>query len=435
MLPVHIPLESRGVHSDDDEEAAFVDRHDTHRDDTGALSARGLVRYYKNNLWSGPLGGSVFRRGASAAANKARAAVAPSSAKASLQKSSAPSLVAKAAAGSVKTQLKGGVAGAAGLKAASGAGKALAAAGSAASSSKNDNSKSPANAALESAGAIVPPLNVAAERLGERIQQAPVQSVTAFTATVGAFSRVASVLALFVGVVLLLFVVHQLFIWFDQDPEKAFDQAAFFLEAVELVWDTGGILINAGVDVANSAFIPVYNGVAYYVAEPVVVLVLEVFSLVFVGSSWNGIIDEAQFPYAGMDCLANAQAAQWCGRYSYYEAKLLGTGYVNDSIIFGTGTARRLSELSADETFVTPEFDMGNLTSALDDLTTLAIAVGAPVADVGAGVLDDVMISSGKQIFDLFMTVIRQLFEVRMYLPIACDVVVKSCAHTPNTLA
>ena len=294
--------------------------------------------------------------------------------------------------------------------AAAGARSAYSASGSATAANKTSKSTSSPGAAT--AGAIVPPLDTAAERLGERIQQAPVQTVSAFSATVGAFSSIASTATLFVGVVLLLFVVHQLFIWFDQDPERAFDQAALLLEVAELVWDTGGILVNAYVDVANSALIPVWNGAAYYVAEPVVALTLEVFSLVFVGSSWNGLFNEAQYPYAGMDCLANAEAAQWCGRYNYYEAKLLGKGYTNDSVLFGTGTARRLSTLAGDDTFVTPEFDISNLTDALDDLTTLFIAVGAPVADVAAGVADEVMISSGKQIFDLFMTVIRSLFEV-----------------------
>lgn len=285
-----------------------------------------------------------------------------------------------------------------------------------ASGSKEDKQDKKPNPALEAAGAVVPPLNVAAERLGERIQQAPLATVTTFTLTVNAFTRTVGFAALFVGVVLLLFIIHQLGIWFDQDPELAFDQAAYFLEALELIWDTFGILLNSFVDVSNAAFIPVYNGMAYYAIEPVVVLTLEVFSLIFVGHSWNGIVDEKSFPYAGMDCLANAEAAQWCGRYQYYENKLLTSGYTNDSLVFGTSTARRLNELSGDDTFVTPQFDMRNLTTALDDLTTLSIAVGAPVADVGAGVLDEVMISQGKVIFDLLMTLIRELFEVFKFL-------------------
>ena len=78
MLPVHVPVGSHIVNSDDDEESAFVDHRGAVGDDTG-ISARGLAKYYANNLWSGALGGSAFRRGASGASNKARAVVAAAS--------------------------------------------------------------------------------------------------------------------------------------------------------------------------------------------------------------------------------------------------------------------------------------------------------------------------------------------------------------------
>jgi uncharacterized protein with PQ loop repeat len=73
------------------------------------------------------------------------------------------------------------------------------------------------------------------------------------------FTRITSAIGLSAAVVLLLFILHQLFLWVDQEPEKAFERAALLLEVVEVVWDTLGILVNAVVDVSNAALIPIWN--------------------------------------------------------------------------------------------------------------------------------------------------------------------------------
>lgn len=49
----------------------------------------------------------------------------------------------------------------------------------------------------------------------------------------------------------------QLFFWLSADPERAFDDAALFLDVLEFVWDLVGLLWNALADIANSALIPV----------------------------------------------------------------------------------------------------------------------------------------------------------------------------------
>ena len=104
--------------------------------------------------------------------------------------------------------------------------------------------------------------------------------------------------ALVLAVILLLF-LHQLF-WVDKDPEVAFDRAAGFVEGTEVVWDTFGIVGNAASDVLNAAVIPVYNSIAFTVFEPFVMLILEVFSLVFLNHSYEGVLTEEQFPYSGL---------------------------------------------------------------------------------------------------------------------------------------
>jgi len=60
-----------------------------------------------------------------------------------------------------------------------------------------------------------------------------------------------------IGVVLIAFLIHQLFFWLSADPERAFDDAALFLDVLEFVWDLVGLLWNALADIANSALIPV----------------------------------------------------------------------------------------------------------------------------------------------------------------------------------
>ena len=100
----------------------------------------------------------------------------------------------------------------------------------------------------------------------------------------------------------------------DQDPDTAFQRAALFLEVVEVVWDTVGIAWNAATDIVNSAVIPIWNAGSFYIVEPAVVLVLEVFSLAFARKHWTGLYDEADFPYAGFDCLKDELSAEWCGK-------------------------------------------------------------------------------------------------------------------------
>eukprot|EP00966_Prymnesium_polylepis_P241408 5582818-Prymnesium_polylepis.1 len=97
-------------------------------------------------------------------------------------------------------------------------------------------------------------------------------------------------------------------------------------------------------------------------------LILEVFSIVFFSHHYEGVIDEAGFPYQGLDCTSSMQAMTWCGRYQAYEQALINdeSGFVNDSQIFlGLGTARRLSELSGVDEFATPTFEIDGVSDAL----------------------------------------------------------------------
>ena len=176
-----------------------------------------------------------------------------------------------------------------------------------------------------------------------------------------------------------IFIVHQLFVWVDEDPDIAFERAALLFEFTEVGWDMTRILWNGGVDVFNAGVIPIWNTATYYFVEPTVVLLLEVFSLVFTRQHWEGLMSEADFPYNGLDCTASAEAAAWCGRYGYYKAALEAPEYSrgglrgrepavlresparlqepdNHTFTFGLATARRLQEQSGRRLLGMPAF-------------------------------------------------------------------------------
>lgn len=253
----------------------------------------------------------------------------------------------------------------------------------------------------------------AAAKFGSQLSSS-VSRFQIFNWVILSFTRITSAIGLSAAVVLLLFILHQLFLWVDKDPEKAFERAALILEVAETVWDTLGVLVNSGIDVSNAALIPMWNAYTFYVIEPIIILVMEVFSIVFFSHHYEGVIDEANFPYKGLECTSSVQAMTWCGRYQAYEQALINdeSGFVNDSQIFlGLGTARRLSELSGVDEFATPSFDIDGVVDALTEVGTLSIVAAAPLADLAAAILDDVLVSSASVIFDAVFMLLKSLLE------------------------
>lgn len=254
-------------------------------------------------------------------------------------------------------------------------------------------------------------------------------------AVVGVSSRAGS-LYMAIIVLLLLFIIHQLFIWIDADPDIAFERAALLFDVAEVTWDMTRILWNGAVDIFNAGFIPLWNTATYYMIEPLVTLALEVFSLVFMRQHWNGIMTEKDFPYNGLDCMASAESAAWCGRYGFYQEQLQApqraAAFVNESqsfvrrmmlevpddhhYTFGLATARRLQELSGGG-FSAPSFSSGALTSALNELTVFFITMVPSFLDVVFGVLGDIIKTSFSVIMDaLFMVLKSLMFVLKMLI-------------------
>jgi hypothetical protein len=223
----------------------------------------------------------------------------------------------------------------------------------------------------------------------------------------------------------------QLFVWIDEDPDVAFERAALLFDYTEVAWDMTRILWNGGVDVFNAGVIPIWNTATYYLVEPAVTLVLEVFSLIFMKQHWEGIMTEEDFPYNGLDCTASAESAAWCGRYSFYKAELEAPDRApafadesqsfvrrmmlevpdNRTFTFGLATARRLQEQSGGG-FTAPTFPTTVLTTALNELVVFAITMVPSLLDVVFGILMDVIRTSFSVLMDAFFTVLKSIMMV-----------------------
>jgi hypothetical protein len=252
-----------------------------------------------------------------------------------------------------------------------------------------------------------------------------------FQKTQAAFFAVVYNASMYVVVLLLLFIVHQLFLWVDRDPETAFDRSVYLFEVAEISWDMTGVVANSAIDVANAGFIPLWNAGVHYVVEPGAVLLLEVMSLVFVGKHYTGLIDEGDFPYNGFDCLATPESAKWCGLASYYETQLLSAErapfYANETqtrralatdeepartnFTFSIATARRLSELGGGGLAV-PAFATDDVTEALDALADFALTIAPGLLDVAYGVVGNILQTS----FAVIMDGVKYLLESALFV-------------------
>lgn len=307
----------------------------------------------------------------------------------------------------------------------------------------------------------------AADRLATRVGQIPVRTLEVVRASVDTATKLGQSSLTLLSVLLVLFIVHQVFLWVDRDPEKAFDNGALLFEAAELTWDTTSIFYNAAVDVVNAGVLPLWNAAAFYVAEPAIVLVLEIFSLAFTRQHWQGLFSEADFPYSGLDCAASPKASEWCGRAAAYSARLESAekagGYADasgtyaaasrralaqlspfasrtnatnatdddgdDVFVFGLATARRLAALGAEgeDNFVAPAFETAALNDALLDFGMLFIVLGSEFTDVFFAVSAEVLTQVFSVLVDAFFMVVRSLMMVLKMLVSAPP------PHTPHT--
>tara|TARA_B110000971_G_C19972910_1_gene483519 strand:- start:27 stop:1301 length:1275 start_codon:yes stop_codon:yes gene_type:complete len=237
-----------------------------------------------------------------------------------------------------------------------------------------------------------------------------------FSASIRACYRLSRFVLQSTTYVFLFFLIHQLFFWISRDPEKAFRFANLLVDFIEIAWDLFGILYNSLAEIANAAIIPLWNAFTFYAIEPALTLVLEVFSLIFLRQSYEGLFREEDFPYGGFVCDSSKASASWCGRFVAYDQRLAdgNSKTKTESITFGVATARRLSEGLGDGEvdFDVPSFDMGAVVGALDGLTTDAVLLGGSAADLLAGVAYNILSTTAVIIFDAAFTILTTVFDI-----------------------
>ena len=167
-------------------------------------------------------------------------------------------------------------------------------------------------------------------------------------------------IALFTAL-LLMFLIHQLTIWMSQDPVRAFHAAQHTVQIFAAGWDVATVAYNAIREIVI-LILPLYNGLAMYVVQPAVFVVIEVMVLTFSGKAYNGVLSDDSLPFEGHNCVPegveitpqNEATAQFCGNAELY-AKAIGTVRGantiegNATLVMSTETARRLGyHLGAD---------------------------------------------------------------------------------------
>lgn len=283
----------------------------------------------------------------------------------------------------------------------------------------------------------------------QQIRELP-NKASGIASGIASTARAASGILAYLLIVFLLFIVHQLFIWFDREPEAAFNQAAQALEIAEIVWDFNGRTLNMHIDLFNAAIVPVWNAVAFYWVEPLITLLVEIFYDAFIAPStinpktgkrvpfdeWDFISDaDVSWAQPYIDCTKEAYSAEWCGRFGFYANRLESVdkaeGYAdqsdqyrkrrlydeeNELYVFDIPTARRLAMIAPEGEFIAPAFDTNGIVESVTDFSSLGITIGATAADGGAAVFFDAFKQGFSFVFDAILKILKTALETTKML-------------------
>lgn len=225
-------------------------------------------------------------------------------------------------------------------------------------------------------------------------------------------------IALFTALVL-MFLIHQLTIWLSQDPVRAFHSSQVALTYTAIGWDIG-MAVYASVRELVILLLPLWNGLAAYVVQPAIFVVIEVMVLTFSGKAYNGVLSEDTLPFEGHNCPAegeeitsqNEAAAQFCGNAQLY-AKAIGTTRGANSIegnatlVMSTETARRLSEAGADT--ILAQIGLAPLLDGVQALAAALLTVTATISDIFWHLMYEVLSIAFKVVFEAFLLLIRSI--------------------------
>ena len=220
-------------------------------------------------------------------------------------------------------------------------------------------------------------------------------------------------IALFTAL-LLMFLIHQLTIWMSQDPVRAFHAAQHTVQIFAAGWDVATVAYNAIREIVI-LILPLYNGLAMYVVQPAVFVVIEVMVLTFSGKAYNGVLSDDSLPFEGHNCVPegveitpqNEATAQFCGNAELY-AKAIGTVRGantiegNATLVMSTETARRLSEASADT--ILAQIGLAPLLDGIQALAASVLTVTATISDIFWHLVYEVLSIAFKLVFQASVT-------------------------------
>lgn len=256
------------------------------------------------------------------------------------------------------------------------------------------------------------------------------QIVASFLKEVASLPWRALSLVSFAGLVILaltlalftLFLVHQLSLWISLDPEHAFHRAKSIVTTYATVWNTVGNVWNGFTDVLLVA-IPGWNSAVMYMAEPLVYTTLDVFSIAFTRSPYNGVITEESVPYEGFRCPVDGSmdsASEWCGKVAFYSSQLgVASGstssFINNStVVLSTQTTRRLSEMTGEP--IVGSLDLSFLMDAIQSLLGAFIVIMGELSDIVFHVAWSVLSEVFELLFNLFIMLVKAFSSIVMMM-------------------
>ena len=116
-------------------------------------------------------------------------------------------------------------------------------------------------------------------------------------------------------------------------------------------------------------------------------------------------------PYAGFDCVDRQDSQSWCGAFDYYENRLSdadasGSTFVENSIVLGAATSRRLSELTGE--VIIPVLDLSEMTNGLTLLSSSFITILGSLGDALMHVVYTVLSEVAVLIMDVTMIILKE---------------------------
>ena len=225
-------------------------------------------------------------------------------------------------------------------------------------------------------------------------------------------------ISLFTGL-LVLWLIHQFTIWLSQNPVQAFHGGKTALTGTAIVYDILVVVYDAIREVVILV-LPVWNGLALYVVQPAIFVILEVLTLTFSGRPYISPLNDDILPFEGHSCLRegepiteeNGAIARFCGDASVYASQIGSTRNANNisdkgNLAFSPETARRLSEAAGDT--ILAQIGLAPLLDGLQAFAAALLTITASVSDIFYHLAFEVLSVALKAVFQAFMLIVRSL--------------------------